>query len=720
MLLTVVLSAAVVLGLATVLLIIVGRRVRISSRIVGILLAAAISLGGAELATRLWDLVPSYALVGAGLVFVTCTFVVFALPYWNPIGQLFLGSYVTAAVTYLALAVYITAAGDLSALGMAASVVLFILEFLALLLSGYFAFEGCDVLCRTRATRTIPDPDPNHLPKVSLHVPAYNEPADMLIETIQSLERLDYPNLEIIVVDNNTPDPGTWRPVAEYCEHRDRVRFLHVETEGFKAGALNVVINEHLDPDVELIGVVDADYLLDRGYLRRVVGYFADPKVAFVQSPQDYREYEGDAYLTACYDAYSYFFKSSMPSRNQRNSIIFAGTMGLIRRRVLEQIGGWPEWCITEDSETSLRMLKAGYESVYVEEPLGQGIMPLTFATLKSQRFRWCFGGIQIFRKHLKDLLPLPSGSRNQLSFGQRMDYLFGTGLVWFNDLLYLGFTLVLFVTAFLVLTQQELELRPLFGSLVLLPGALIASGILRSLWSLRHRTGIGTGRAILAFLNWLSMSWTVAAASLQALIRSKMVFMRTPKEEERQTLWTALRDAKTETTLAALLWGTGVAVAISGSVTPFLVVLFGWQGTVYASSMLMSWLNVRTKLTPELERRRRTEILRERAAALLPYYANATVALVSVAMIGAVLLFGGADPGSQPEDLLEIPRSSEQEGVVDFIRGGVDSGDEETGEPTTEEEEPVEEESPPEEPVEETPTEDTEPSPVPEESPTG
>ena len=263
-----------------------------------------------------------------------------------------------------------------------------------------------------------------------------------------------------------------------------------------------------------------------------------------MQTPQDYREYRNDPYLTSCYDAYSYFFAASMPSRNARNSIIFAGTMGLIRRRTLQELGGWPEWCITEDSETSLRILKAGYEGVYVPEAFGQGIMPLTFATFKSQRFRWCFGGIQILRRHVRDLLSLPRRADNRLTLGQRIDYLFGTGLVWFNDLLYLGFTAVLLVTAYLVLTGQGTSFRPLYGALVLLPAALIASGLLRALWSLRHRTGIGVGRALLALLNWLSLSWTVAIAALQALIRSKAVFMRTPKERDDQTVWSAIRDA--------------------------------------------------------------------------------------------------------------------------------------------------------------------------------
>ena len=135
---------------------------------------------------------------------------------------------------------------------------------------------------------------------------------------------------------------------------------------GYKAGALNLVLREHTDPRAELIGPVDADYLVDPAYLHALVGYFADENIAFVQSPQDYRDYDGDPYLEACYDAYKYFFTTTMPSRNQRNSIIFAGTMGLLRRDLLEKLGGWNEWCITEDAETSLRLLMNGYSGIYV------------------------------------------------------------------------------------------------------------------------------------------------------------------------------------------------------------------------------------------------------------------------------------------------------------------------------------------------------------------
>src|SRR5262249_12786124 len=155
-------------------------------------------------------------------------------------------------------------------------------------------------------------------------------------------EALDYPDFDVVVIDNNTHDPDVWQPVAEYCEGRPCVHFVHVDPwPGYKSGALNLALREHTDPDAEVVGIVDADYIVDRGWLRALVGFFANPSVGYVQSPQDYREYQHDAYLESCYDAYEYFFATTMPSRNQRNSIIFAGTMGLLRRDAIEAVGGW-------------------------------------------------------------------------------------------------------------------------------------------------------------------------------------------------------------------------------------------------------------------------------------------------------------------------------------------------------------------------------------------
>jgi hypothetical protein len=171
---------------------------------------------------------------------------------------------------------------------------------------------------------------------VSLHIPAYNEPPELLIETIKAVERIDYPNFEVVVIDNNTKDPAVWGPVEEYCRDRKRVRFVHVAPwPGYKAGACNLVLRRYTDPRAEIIGLVDADDLVQPHYLRETVSYFSDPNIGFVQTFEGNREFEGSNYYTACVDSFQAFYLSVMSSRNERDTVPFVGTMGLFRRSAL-------------------------------------------------------------------------------------------------------------------------------------------------------------------------------------------------------------------------------------------------------------------------------------------------------------------------------------------------------------------------------------------------
>jgi cellulose synthase/poly-beta-1,6-N-acetylglucosamine synthase-like glycosyltransferase len=647
------LVCVVALATVTVLLLVFGVRVPVAVPLVGPALVGAIAWCAGLVADRIWN-VPPVAAWDAGVVLVACALVIsIARPRWNPIAHAFAGIAIGSSLVYLTFGTLVTFASGLSPIASVASWLLLILEGTALAVSASFAFESFDVLCTPRPIERRSRFDPLYRPMVSLHVAAYNEPPDMLIETIRSLERIDYPDFEVVVIDNNTKDPAVWRPVADYCEGRDRVRFVHVDDwPGYKSGALNLVLAEHTHPDAELIGVIDADYLVDPSYLTSVVGYFHDPDLAFLQTPQDYRDHENDAYLTACYDAYRYFFLTTMPSRNQRNSIIFAGTMGLLRRAVLEKLGGWNEWCITEDAEASLRILREGYSGLYVGRSFGRGIMPLTFASLKGQRFRWCFGGMQLLRLHGRDLNPFRRDAENHLTVAQRLDYLVG-GLQWLNDLLHLGFAIVLLAMAAVILINGSVPLRPLVGASILLPLTLLASGLLRALWSLRRRARLSAKRAVLAACNWLSLSWTVAYASIQGFVRKEGAFLRTPKVEDRKGVLTAMWTARTETLIALSLWGAGAAVALSGLANPLLVALFAWQGVVYATSPYMAWLNQHTELSAQLERRRRSEWMRERVGRTAPMVAlGATMAGVAVA---AVLIYGGGHPGPNAKNPFDI-----------------------------------------------------------------
>src|SRR6202030_228298 len=205
--------------------------------------------------------------------------------------------------------------------------------------------EMTKVALGRKPTRLLKLPRPGqdvHFPKVSIHIPAYREPPDMLLRTIDSVAQLDYPDFECVVVINNTPDPAFWEPIEKRCrELGPRFKFVCVQNlEGFKAAALRLAMAETA-ADAEIIGVIDADYVVDPQWLKDLVPGFADPKVGLVQAPQDHRDGDRSQIHAAMNAEYAGFFDIGMVERNEVNAIIVHGTMCLIRRTALEAAGGW-------------------------------------------------------------------------------------------------------------------------------------------------------------------------------------------------------------------------------------------------------------------------------------------------------------------------------------------------------------------------------------------
>src|SRR5258708_18608473 len=261
---------------------------------------------------------------------------------WSLMGAQVFATLALASAAFVAYAVAQTVRFAFNPAWALFSATLLFFEVVALVLATSYTFEMIDVLSRRRRDdETQPDPPGTFYPVVALQVPTYNEPVEVVRPTLESWAALDYPNYMVQVVDNNTADPALWRPLEQICrELGPRFEFIHLEDwPGYKAGALNEA-TRRLPQEVAVIGIVDADYIVRPGFLPAMTPAFADPSVAIVQSPQNYRDWEDDRYLRGLFYSYRYFFDITMPSRSHRNAIIFAGTMGLLRRHVLEEIGG--------------------------------------------------------------------------------------------------------------------------------------------------------------------------------------------------------------------------------------------------------------------------------------------------------------------------------------------------------------------------------------------
>ena len=604
----------------------------------GLPLGTAVLAGSGYVLTLVfgWD---RYLVAGlAGLAFLATLALRLLLRRWSWVASQLLATAVLSAIAYLVYACALTVVESLGALGLAVSSALLLVETCALALSIYYVFEMLDVLGRRE--QPLPPPPADYLPVVALQVPTYDEPVDVVAGTLEALSGLDYPRLLVQVVDNNTTDPALWRPIEDYCRRLGpRFSFLHLENwPGYKAGALNEA-TRRLPEEVEVIGVVDSDYTVNPHWLRDVAGYFADPRVAFVQTPQEYRGWEDEPYLRGLYYSYRYFFALSMPARAHRNAIIFAGTMGLLRRSALEAIGGWDETCITEDAETSLRLLGRGWSGIYVPQAGGEGMMPLTFDGLKKQRFRWALGGIQILHQHWRDLLGI---GKLRLTLGQRLHYLAG-GLHWFGDLLQVFFTMLLLATAVAVALHHRLPVRQVTVSVLAIPLALLVTGLARALWALRASTGCRWRDALWAMRIWFALSWITALACVRGLIRAQTAFLRTPKAPEGGASWMrALAASRTESLIALATAGAGVAMLVrSPSIaTAVLAVFIAWQASVYANAPLVGMASEGIKLTAErLQFLQSSQSTGERVATVGKAIAIPSAAL---AVVVVVLLAGG------------------------------------------------------------------------------
>jgi exo-beta-1,3-glucanase (GH17 family)/cellulose synthase/poly-beta-1,6-N-acetylglucosamine synthase-like glycosyltransferase len=403
-----------------------------------------------------------------------------------------------------------------------------------------------------------PEPVPaESLPKVSVHVPAYAEPAEMLIATLDALSRLDYPDFEVVVVDNNTKDEALWRPVEAHCRTLGpRFRFFHVDPlAGYKAGALNFALAQTA-ADAEVIAVIDADYIVRREWLRDLAPAFANPRTGIVQAPQDYRDAGESAFKSMCFAEYRGFFHIGMVTRNERNAIIQHGTMTMVRRDLMERIG-WAEWCITEDAELGLRILAEGYEATYIPQSYGRGLMPDSFLDFKKQRSRWAFGSMQIMRRHFKSLV---RGGDDRLTAGQRYHFLAGW-LPWLAD----GFNLIFNCAALvwsLVMVMFPKYIEPPLMIFSVLPLSLFVFKLVKLLHLYRTRVGATLTQTLAAALAGLGLAHTIGAAMLSGLVQRDRPFFRTPKQAPRHALGEALAAAREEAFIMLGLWFAAFGVS--------------------------------------------------------------------------------------------------------------------------------------------------------------
>ncbi len=234
---------------------------------------------------------------------------------------------------------------------------------------------------------------PEQLPSVDVFIPTYNEPIEVLEKTITGALCLDYPNIKIWVLDD-----GRRQWLKHYCETKGVGYLNRPDNTHAKAGNINHALAQ---TSGDFIAIFDADFVPQRNFLMRTIGFFGDPSIGIVQLPHAF--YNPDpmqanlALRKSLPDEQRFFFDVIMPSRDAWNAAFCCGSNSVTRRAALNSIGGrLPTQSITEDMLLSMTLLRKGYVTRYLGEKHAFGLAPETIEAFFVQRQRWARGAIQI------------------------------------------------------------------------------------------------------------------------------------------------------------------------------------------------------------------------------------------------------------------------------------------------------------------------------------
>ena len=198
-----------------------------------------------------------------------------------------------------------------------------------------------------------------YLPTVDIFVPTYSEPVEILRRTVLGCQSLRYPRKQIYLLDDQRR-PAMRALARELgCHYRDRPDNQHA-----KAGNMNAALPS---TSGELVAVFDADFIPTQDFLERTVGFFMDPQVGLVQTPQNF--YSVDAVSRnlglpgVITEEQQVFMRAAQPGRDSMGAIICHGTSFILRRTALEDIGNFPGETLSEDWATSIKLQAAGYKT---------------------------------------------------------------------------------------------------------------------------------------------------------------------------------------------------------------------------------------------------------------------------------------------------------------------------------------------------------------------
>lgn len=270
---------------------------------------------------------------------------------------------------------------------------------------------------------------------IDVFITVAGEPVEIVRKTVRAAAQMNYPNFHVYILnDGKVAKKDNWKEIENIAKEVDPLKvscITRTKPGGAKAGNINNALNQTNSP---FVAILDCDHIPKPYFLSKTAGYFIDPQVAFVQSPQYYRNHTESFVANAAWQQQTLFFGPICRGKARTNSLFMCGTNMVIRRSALDSVNGMSQDSITEDLLTSLLIHAKGWKSIYVPLILAEGLAPADLGAYWKQQFRWARGSLEVMFKYN----PL---TLKGLSWPQRIQYFasvtyYLTGLIVLADAL--------------------------------------------------------------------------------------------------------------------------------------------------------------------------------------------------------------------------------------------------------------------------------------------
>lgn len=356
-----------------------------------------------------------------------------------------------------------------------------------------------------------PKKNANFAPSVAVFITVTGEPVEVVRRTALATKEMVYRNFKVYILnDGYVAKQDNWKEIEDLAKELHIGCITRKTPGGAKAGNINNALRQ---TESDIICIFDADMAPFPDLLQKVIPYFSDPKMGFIQTPQYYLNNEKNDVTAGAWEQQEFFFGPVMKGKDSNNSAFICGTNVAIRKKAILEAGGMCETNIAEDFLTSLFIHQKGWKSKYLTEVFATGLAPEDLLSYYKQQLRWARGSLEI----LFSQNPL---FKSHVSFGQKMQYL-SSALYYFNGLIVLIDMVMPLIALYYALTPVSASTTSF--ALFFIPFMFL------NLYTLYTASA---GRITFRAISFSQASWTLQLKALYAvLLRKKIAFAVTPKQ---------------------------------------------------------------------------------------------------------------------------------------------------------------------------------------------